>query len=52
MRAKVVIENDEAHNLRFYYVWHPGDNLAQAIEKLNTFEHVDIVLDNQKLIVK
>ncbi len=51
-QVEVVIENDEAHNLRFYYVWHPGDNLAQAIEKLNTFEHVDIVLDNQKLIVK
>ena len=51
-QVEVVIENDEAHNLRFYYVWHPSDNLAQAIEKLNTFEHVDIVLDNQKLIVK
>ena len=51
-QVEVVIGNDEAHNLRFYYVWHPGDNLAQAIEKLNTFEHVDIVLDNQKLIVK
>ena len=51
-QVEVVIENEEAHNLRFYYVWHPSDNLAQAIEKLNTFEHVDIVLDNQKLIVK
>ena len=51
-QVELVIENAEAHNLRFYYVWHPSDNLAQAIEKLNTFEHVDIVLDNQKLIVK
>ena len=51
-QVEVVIENNDAHTLRFYYVWHPGDDLDQAIEKLNNFEHVEIVLDNQKLIVK
>ena len=51
-QVEVVIENDDAHNLRFYYVWHPGDDLAQAIEKLNNFDHVDIAMDNHKIIVK
>lgn len=46
------IENDEARQLRFYYAWNQKDGLQEVVEKLNMFEHVTMVVENGKLIVK
>lgn len=46
------IENDEARQLRFYYAWNQKDGLQEVIEKLNMFEHVTMVVENGKLIVR
>lgn len=46
------IENDEARQLRFYYTWNQKDGLQEVVEKLNMFEHVTMVVENGKLIVR
>ena len=46
------IENDEARQLRFYFVWNQTDGLQEVVEKLNMFEHVTMVVENGKLIVR
>ena len=46
------IENDEARQLRFYYAWNQTDSLQEVVEKLNMFEHVTMVVENGKLIVR
>lgn len=48
----IEIENDEARQLRFYYAWNQKDGLQEVIEKLNMFEHVTMVVENGKLIVR
>ena len=44
--------NEQACQLRFYFVWNQNDSLQEVVEKLNMFEHVDIVIENNKLIVR
>ena len=44
--------NKDARQLRFHFVWKREDNLERTVEKLNTFEAVDIIIDNEKLIVR
>ena len=46
------IENDEARQLRFYFVWNQTDGLQEVVEKLNMFEHVTMAVENGKLIVR
>lgn len=46
------IENDEARQLRFYFAWNQTDGLQEVVEKLNMFEHVTMVVENGKLIVR
>lgn len=46
------IENNEARQLRFYYAWNQKDGLQEVVEKLNMFEHVTMVVENGKLIVR
>lgn len=48
----IEIENDEARQLRFYYAWNQTDSLQEVVEKLNMFEHVTMVVENGKLIVR
>ena len=48
----VEFENDTARGLRFYFVWKPEDSLARIAEKLNTFDAVNIVVEDKKLIVR
>lgn len=48
----IEIENDEARQLRFYYAWNQKDGLQEVVEKLNMFEHVTMVVENGKLIVR
>ena len=46
------IENDEARQLRFYFVWNQKDSLQEVVEKLNMFEHVTMAVENGKLMVR
>ena len=46
------LQNEQACQLRFYFVWNQNDSLQEVVEKLNMFEHVDIVIENSKLIVR
>lgn len=46
------IENDEARQLRFYYAWNQKDGLQEVVEKLNMFEHVNMTVEDGKLMVR
>ena len=50
--VSVEFQNDGAKQLRFHFVWKRQDSLVRIVEKLNTFERVNIVVENKKLIVK
>ena len=50
--VQVEFENEAARELRFHFVWKREDCLARVVEKLNTFESVNIVMDDKKLIVR
>jgi hypothetical protein len=42
----------QASQLRFYFVWNQEESLQEVIEKLNMFEHVNMAVENGKLIVR
>jgi ferric-dicitrate binding protein FerR (iron transport regulator) len=46
------MQNEQTHQLRFYFVWNPDDSLQEVIEKLNMFEQVNLTVENGKLIVR
>ena len=48
----VDLQNEQASQLRFHFVWRPNDSLQDVIEKLNMFEHVDMAIEDGKLIVR
>ena len=48
----VEFENDAARGLRFHFVWKREDSLSRVIEKLNTFEAVNIAIEDKKLVVR
>ena len=48
----VEFENDAARGLRFHFVWKREDSLTRVIEKLNTFEAVNIGMEDKTLVVK
>ena len=48
----VEFENEAARSLRFHFVWKPEDSLARIVEKLNTFEAVNICQEDKKLVVR
>ncbi|MCR4920083.1 MAG: DUF4974 domain-containing protein [Bacteroidaceae bacterium] len=50
--VQVEFENEAARQLRFHFVWKRGDSLDRVIEKLNTFEAVNIGVENKKLVVR
>ena len=50
MQSEVM--NKEAGKLRFYFVWKPQDSLQKVVGQLNQFKRVNIVVENNKLIVK
>ena len=50
---KVVdIQNAQAHDLRLYYKWERKDELESIVSDLNHFDHVNLVLEDDKLMVK
>lgn len=48
----VEFENEAARELRFHFVWKREDSLSRVVEKLNTFEAVNIVMEDKTLVVK
>ena len=50
--VSVEFENEAARQLRFHFVWKREDSLTRIAEKLNTFDAVNIVVEDKKLIVR
>lgn len=48
----VKFENDAARQLRFHFVWKREDGLTRVVEKLNTFEAVNIDIEDKTLVVR
>jgi hypothetical protein len=51
-RVQVEFENEAARQLRFHFVWKREDSLDRVVEKLNTFEAVNIVEEDKTLVVR
>lgn len=51
-KVSVEFQSKDTRQLRFHFVWKREDGLQRTVEKLNTFEAVDIVIENKKLIVR
>ena len=50
--VQVEFENDAARQLRFHFVWKREDSLASVVEKLNTFDAVNIGMEDKTLVVR
>ena len=50
--VQVKFENDAVRELRFHFVWKRKDSLSRVVEKLNTFEAVNIEKKKKKLVVR
>ena len=48
----VEFENEAARQLRFHFVWKREDSLDRVVEKLNTFEAVNIGIEDKTLVVR
>ena len=48
----VKFENEAARHLRFHFLWKREDSLSRVVEKLNTFEAVNIVEEDKTLVVR
>ena len=48
----VEFENEAARGLRFHFVWKREDSLSRVVEKLNTFEAVNIGIEDKTLVVR
>ena len=46
------LQNEQAGQLRFYFVWNQNESLQKVIEKLNMFEQVHLAVEDRKLIVR
>lgn len=50
--AKVTFINDEARQLRFYFMWHPQKGIDKVVSDLNKFERLNITLNDNQITVK
>jgi hypothetical protein len=50
--VQVEFENDAPRQLRFHFVWKREESLTRVVEKLNTFEAVNIDIEDKKLVVR
>ena len=48
----VEFENEAVRQLRFHFVWKREDSLSRVVEKLNTFEAVNIGMEDKTLVVR
>ena len=49
---EIDMQNEQARQLRFYFLWQPNDSLQEVIDKLDMFEQVDMAIEHGKLIVR
>ena len=49
---QVEFENESVRQLRFHFVWKREDSLSRVVEKLNTFEAVNIGMEDKTLVVR
>ena len=49
---QVEFKNEAARELRFHFVWKREDSLMRVVEKLNTFEAVNIGIEDKTLVVR
>ena len=49
---QVEFENESARELRFHFVWKREDSLDRVVEKLNTFEAINIGMEGKTLVVR
>ena len=49
---QVEFENESVRQLRFHFVWKREDSLSRVVEKLNTFEAVNIGREDKTLVVR
>ena len=50
--AKVTFVNDEARQLRFFFMWHPQKGIEKVVSDLNQFERLNITLNDNQITVK
>ena len=50
--AKVTFVNDEARQLRFYFMWHPQKGIDQVVSDLNQFERLTVTLKDNQITVE
>ena len=50
--TEVEFQDDAKRSLRLHFVWKSEDNLIRVVEKLNTFNAINITIKNNKIIVK
>ena len=50
--TEVEFQDDTKRTLRLHFVWKSEDNLIRVVEKLNTFNAINITIKNNKIIVK
>ena len=50
--TEVEFQDDAKRSLRLHFVWKSEDTLSRVVEKLNTFNAINITIKNNKLIVK
>ena len=48
----VEFENEAVRQLRFHFVWKREESLMRVVEKLNTFEAVNIGMEDKTLVVR
>ena len=48
----VEFQNDDARNLRFYFVWKQDETLDVVLHRLNLFESVTVELKSDKIVVE
>ena len=46
------LQNEQASELRFYFVWNQDESLQEVIGKLNMFEQVNLAVEDHTLIVR
>ena len=50
--TEVEFQDDAKRSLHLHFVWKSEDNLIRVVEKLNTFNAINITIKNNKIIVK
>ena len=48
----LALQNEQANELRFYFVWNQNESLQEVIEKLNMFDQVHLTVEDHKLYVR